>query len=616
MRKLNYTYRKLQLHEILNEDLYIIPQFQRKLVWDEKRRKSFIKNLLDGDPFGVILVRVREDNKFELNDGLQRITTIQDFNRNPFKYLSSDDINIDLVKKLIIAYRNSKKLPIDQDYIKENLQKWRALIFDSIKSHGLEAKTVDVLDVLDEEFSIGYDRDVYSTIEEILRDFTNFRNLDNLEIVAIDYIGPKENIAKVFYNLNTTGVKLGTYDTLTARWSNNKFVIEDEEFIDIVLDMYDELEKSSRMESDVTDESLKDEGITLSEYCQALGVIMREEKNGFDILFGKNNDTTDPLGYEILALLLTNMINNRDGMYDKLKDVSPEFLLDLKDTIKESLEYIVKSLEPVLVGKNESHIRSDSNYLIYHMVVSYIKEYYEIDTETENIHNRETSFSRDDFKKYAPLHYFYDCITQYWNENRQTTNLKRDLVDERKRHKYWYNISNEDWEVAIEKFMNSQDELGPTIPQENKLFIDFLTKLRILENRRYEDYFTEENISNEKFPLDFEHIVPRKAINDQKRNMSDEQKQLISISAVGNLCYLTSRDNRSKKNTTVYEYLEGRPLYVEDDDFKECVLYPSKEELRFKDYDVERFLEGYNKFIEERQEKLKDEFLRLINKYY
>lgn len=61
------------------EELIINPDFQRLFRWDEGKRTRFIESLLLGIPIPPIFVAEDNDGKWELVDGLQRISTILSF---------------------------------------------------------------------------------------------------------------------------------------------------------------------------------------------------------------------------------------------------------------------------------------------------------------------------------------------------------------------------------------------------------------------------------------------------------------------------------------------------------------------------------------------------------
>lgn len=69
-----------------NEEIIIDPEFQRLFRWDIGQKSKLIESLLLGIPLPSIFVFEKEDGKWELVDGLQRVSTILEFMgslRNP-----------------------------------------------------------------------------------------------------------------------------------------------------------------------------------------------------------------------------------------------------------------------------------------------------------------------------------------------------------------------------------------------------------------------------------------------------------------------------------------------------------------------------------------------------
>lgn len=69
-----------------NKELIIDPEFQRLFRWDVGQKSKLIESLLLGIPLPSIFVFEKEDGRWELVDGLQRIATILEFMgrlRNP-----------------------------------------------------------------------------------------------------------------------------------------------------------------------------------------------------------------------------------------------------------------------------------------------------------------------------------------------------------------------------------------------------------------------------------------------------------------------------------------------------------------------------------------------------
>jgi hypothetical protein len=62
-----------------NREIIIDPEFQRFFRWEISQKSKLIESLLLGIPLPSIFVFEREDSKWELIDGLQRVSTILEF---------------------------------------------------------------------------------------------------------------------------------------------------------------------------------------------------------------------------------------------------------------------------------------------------------------------------------------------------------------------------------------------------------------------------------------------------------------------------------------------------------------------------------------------------------
>src|ERR1039458_8278196 len=62
-----------------SSEIIIDPEFQRFFRWEIGQKSKLIESLLLGIPLPPIFVFEREDSKWELIDGLQRLSTILEF---------------------------------------------------------------------------------------------------------------------------------------------------------------------------------------------------------------------------------------------------------------------------------------------------------------------------------------------------------------------------------------------------------------------------------------------------------------------------------------------------------------------------------------------------------
>ena len=61
-----------------------IPAYQRKFVWDKKRKSKFIESVLLGLPIPYIFTADVDDGRLEVVDGSQRLRTLTSFINNDF----------------------------------------------------------------------------------------------------------------------------------------------------------------------------------------------------------------------------------------------------------------------------------------------------------------------------------------------------------------------------------------------------------------------------------------------------------------------------------------------------------------------------------------------------
>lgn len=77
----------------LNGKLIIQPEYQRHYIYgDGKRDVGVINSILKGYPLGIIYFNKRDDGKFEVLDGQQRITSIGRFVTNKFAIITENNV--------------------------------------------------------------------------------------------------------------------------------------------------------------------------------------------------------------------------------------------------------------------------------------------------------------------------------------------------------------------------------------------------------------------------------------------------------------------------------------------------------------------------------------------
>jgi len=125
--------------EIMNiyedEDLIISPEYQRAFRWKDKQRSDFIESILLGIPIPPIFVAEDEHGKWELVDGLQRISTILSFfgilkglnekEEEKYKKLIAGELTGDILKDRVLSELPLKmKLTIKRAVCRVEILRW------------------------------------------------------------------------------------------------------------------------------------------------------------------------------------------------------------------------------------------------------------------------------------------------------------------------------------------------------------------------------------------------------------------------------------------------------------------------------------------------------------
>ncbi|WP_342499302.1 DUF262 domain-containing protein [Bacillus sp. FSL W7-1034] len=90
-RGVDFSVRELKM--LREEKELVVPQFQRELVWDNKRKSRFIESILLGYPIPGMFFTDLEAGQMMIIDGQQRINTLVEFLNNELKIIKRDDIN-------------------------------------------------------------------------------------------------------------------------------------------------------------------------------------------------------------------------------------------------------------------------------------------------------------------------------------------------------------------------------------------------------------------------------------------------------------------------------------------------------------------------------------------
>lgn len=607
----NYIVDKLTLSDLNQTGKVIIPNFQRGVVWTKAHRKEFIETVKSGDPFGVVLVSQEKPSApYYLIDGLQRLSTLNAYMANPLDFIDENDKFIDKNKLhdiFVEKYRTlGIQLPSEFKLEKEKKSFLKKMIGLMKGKDSLPSETDMWKNSLAAQLGVSVDKfDVFSSFSEFYKLFVNNLKLPDIIIHAIVYQGPKERLPYVFETLNTSSVSLTKYEVFASQWPTIKYVITDEELINSVWNKYASLKASSSFEVDAELEDLKKNGITLFEYCFGFSELICSPTNDYSFLFTRGKKTTDPTGFELLSLACGLPVNKADDLWESkyLGNASSSFLVDLKKALNDSICIVAKALKPWVLDLNDTYIKGVGTYQIYYMIISVFNQKYDLDLTNKTITVRQACDKEIiKFNKFAHKWYLYQIITGFWNKNRQVSDL-RNCIDSADKSPYFSDISQEYWKKALDSF--EYETNTRTIPDELRLLLNYYYQLMIKRDANLLKYFCKKTDEGDEIAFDIEHIVPCNKFEDKKNKG-------LPMTTLGNLCYLPVKDNRSKRDKTIYEYALDRPSLTYNDSFIQTIKYPSREELSFIDCAYDQFIQPYTTLVEKRAQDIIEEFISLM----
>lgn len=609
----NYIMDKLTLSDLKENGKVVIPNFQRGVVWTKQHRKDFIETVKTGDPFGVVLVyQGAPGEPYYLIDGLQRLSTLKAYMDNPLEFIDENDkfTDQDMLSEIFKKKYEIMGLQLPSE---TKLSKEKKMFLKKTISLMKKPKTIPSAKELWPEVSsyLGLIMDnisAFFAFSDFYDSFNDNLKLPDIIIHAIVYQGAWERLPYVFETLNTSSVSLSKYEVFASQWPFSKIIVNDEEMVGKVWSKYENLKKSSTFNVEVDVETIRNEGMTLFEYCFGFSELINDQNKPYSVLFSKGKKTTDPTGFELLALACGLHVNKADILWkdEYLGRASGAFLVSLKDALINSISVVYEALKNWITDIGGTVIKNSSTYQIYYMIITVFNHLYSFDPKNKVINKKDgTDEWVKKFKKNASKWYLYQIMGSYWNQHRQVGDLTN-LINDQSEIDYTAGISKNNWVNTLDSFFNTIRENGTNrnISDESRLFLNYYYRLMIEEDANRGKFFERQTEDGKELLFDIEHIVPVAKF----QNLIDA----YPISAIGNLCYLAVKDNRSKRDHTIYEYALDRPALTFNENFLEMIDYPAREELTFINCKDNQFGEPYEALIKKREERISAKFVNLI----
>lgn len=612
------SFTAIEINNRINDSTFEIPKWQRGVVWSDKQREQFVDTLKRGFPFGTILLYYdSEKNQHQIIDGLQRCTTIFNFVNQPARYFNEDDINDDLPRSLakITEVVNSSSIIND---IKNHLIDWVHNAFETMD---------DVRDMQYMDYAIafsaqypsakGHETEVVQLVKPTLKSFKDLcENLCNVRIPAIIIKGDDSSLPEIFERINSKGTQLSKYEIYAATWKK-EYILDSVNLQDLVKYNKERYESIISDGTEIADFDaptyMKAKKLNLFEIAYAFG---KKLGNSYPSLFEIKEEINgvDSLGFS----LITACVGSKNAQSKKLHIIFDQ-VVGTKN-VNLFLERIIQCVDTAqkLIGKYNKfkvnaagevgplHTEFQIISLVANIFIARYASYEKDDNDNQinfklSLQNSNQSWENYEkqLKKNAWKRYCLDVINQRWKGSGDKK-LDSIIFDT---DYYTQAISWNDFEASLIQWhstlkLDKREYKRVAPPKESeKIFLAML----------YLPIFTaEDQIDQSKY--DVEHLATK---NLMKKCLDRyEGKLRLPIGSIGNLCLLPQKENRAKKDKTIYDdeaFLKSSKYKLSQ--LEEKFTFTVKTDLEWlKDnsLDKDQFEQKYFKYIDSRFNKMID----------
>lgn len=560
----------------MDNKTFLVPKFQRGIVWSENQRNDLIDTIKKGLPFGSLLL-YKTDNKFQIIDGLQRSTAVVGFVQNPSQFFNEDDIEEDAIRRIVdIIGANGS-----QNAIAETV---RSTLIDWVKEHDSYSKVKSMQFAhfgkkISSKFPscLGKEVDIGDIVEPMLERFKEIcETINGIKIPAIVLEGPDDQLALLFERINSKGTQLSKYEIYAASWVGGKYLI-DESLIELVKlnrDRYDSmLDGKADIEDYDSTEFLNNRVLNPFEIAFGLGKFLCEQ---YPHLFGlpKEETVIESIGFTLINTCLGQQNKDTIVMNGKLKEnVGEEINIFIKN-ILECVKYVDRRIGKYNTFKSNSRNNSGkrplhSDFQICAIVSSiFLLKYADIELdENESVKSFKLHLSNENpkwkqafkkaFDKNVAKSYIAEILQKRW-ANAGDRKLDQVIITP---EIYTRTIEKHDFELILDNWfqgMNSEryEFTKVSSPKEPELLL--LAAVYLLNN-----FSANLQLNESKF--DIEHLATKQSMKERLSSFDGELR--LPISSFGNLCLLPEFENRSKGKKTIYqdnEYLSKSKLTIEE----------------------------------------------------
>lgn len=568
------TFRATDLTNRIKDRSIKVPHYQRGQVWKTSQKEKLIDSIKNGFSFGTILLYKKDDNTYQLIDGLQRSSTIYEYLHKPAKIFRENDISDDAIEKIydLLMVQGDDKNAVKRKII-NHIKEWVItynLTMDDVKN----ISSNNCARYLQSEFPTCTTDAAFEIASILHEEFKTFKSecedLADAEIPAIIYTGNPDNLPEVFNRINSKGTTLSKYQILSATWTTHEYTLSHPE-LEAIIQYVDKFYIS------IIDENFGVDGYN------SIDIHHTKRLNLYQILFGfgkllidkypylfgksKNDKDIESCGFNLVNSCLGNKNSKIADLPAILKEtfVDDKLINDFLVNILHTADSVYELLKPYLkfkLNKRDNHKEVyHTEFQICSMIANYFNARYATYTFDEQHHNIigrniETSclnstfdIYKTEFKCNAFKKYLVDIMNDVW---KGTGDKRMDDVAINQ-HYYTDEITRETMESELDHWINqinsSRHEYSNVgVPKSAEKLL-----LSVIYNCSFSAYEQNDDIN-----YDIEHLAPKGCLKLLLKQFpyGEGITNGLPISSFANLCLLREEINRKKKDKTLYQDLQ------------------------------------------------------------
>lgn len=314
-----------------------IPKFQRKYVWKEKNKNTFIDSILKKYPSNYIIVLQSHDSNgktyHDIIDGVQRINTLIKYYNDLTKF---DMIN-EIIKKNIIEI----VLEITDDERKKIIFNDFKKIFKNLHCEDISFDIQDIL--IKHNFDHRLARIILSELNDVKIDIHI-----NMNVLVCRELDTK-NLYEIFERLNTGGIKLTNTELYAVQWNKYGIIETNNMFLkEGIKNFYENFKNDNEISIENIEKSINENQYSYYELFMGISDYLKnkELKNLFDSTDDKNN-VENCLLLIYLCLNKENRKEDKNGKKDEIEkklEGLPKIFMNCKIDINDFMNKLIKSI--------------------------------------------------------------------------------------------------------------------------------------------------------------------------------------------------------------------------------------------------------------------------------